>query len=85
MGFLGKTKAVRIFYNADNDRTLVLKRKGSKAMTMKKLEKILEDEIKACKEHCETYERQGCTTLWEISDVRRQTCEDILKKIREGA
>jgi len=53
-------------------------------MTMKKLEKILEDEIKACKEHCETYKRQGCTTLWEISDVRRQTCEDILKKIRES-
>lgn len=54
-------------------------------MTMKKLEKILEDEIKACEEHCETYKKQGCATLWEISDVRRQTCEDILKKIREGA
>ena len=53
-------------------------------MTIKKLEKILEDEIKACKEHCKTYKKQGCVTLWEISDVRRQTCEDILKRIREA-
>lgn len=60
------------------------KERRTKTMTMNKLEKILEDEIKACKEHCETYKQQGCTTLWEISDVRRQTCEDILKKIRES-
>ena len=52
-------------------------------MTIKEVEKILEDEIKACKEECETYKKEGCETLWELCAVRGQTCEDILEKIRE--
>jgi hypothetical protein len=54
-------------------------------MTISKLTKILEKEIKACEEHCEVYKEQGLTTLWQISDVRKNTCQDILNKIREGA
>lgn len=54
-------------------------------MTINKLKQILEKEIKACEEHCEVYKEQGLTTLWEISDVRKRTCLDILKKIEEGA
>lgn len=84
-GVFGENKGTgRISYKPSNDGAEALKRKENKTMTMKKLEKILEDEIKACEEHCETYKSQGFTTLWEISDVRRQTCEDILKKIREA-
>ena len=53
-------------------------------MTIKKITEMLEQEIKMCEERCELFKEQGLKTLWEISDVRKTTCEDILKKI-EGA
>jgi hypothetical protein len=51
-------------------------------MNIKELILYLEEEIRRLELNCKVYEQQGLNTLWEIGDVRKRTCEDILKKIK---